>query len=310
MKNIVTITLNPAIDKSATIDHIVPEHKLRCKNIKYEPGGGGINVSRAIKKLGGDAVAIFSSGGYSGMLMQELLKKEEVDYIPVKVKDWTRENFIVVEADTNRQFRFGMPGPEMDLDEAEQFLDVLQKLSPKPEMVVASGSLPPGLPTDFYARMARCAKDLGAKFILDTSGEPLQLAIDEGVYLVKPNLGELAKLAKVDSISAEKVEMFAKQLIYKNNSKVVVVSMGAAGAMLVSDERTEHIPAPPVHKRSTVGAGDSMVAGMVYSLSQGDGLADMVKFGVACGTAATMNSGTELFRKKDVDSLYRWIISQ
>ncbi|CAN5453334.1 6-phosphofructokinase II [soil metagenome] len=310
MKNIVTITLNPAIDKSVTIDDIVPEHKLRCKNIKYEPGGGGINVSRAIKRLGGDSVAVFSSGGYSGMLMQELLKKEEVNFLPVKVRDWTRENFIVVESNTNRQFRFGMPGPEMSLEEAEQFLDVLENLDPKPDLVVASGSLPPGLPTDFYARMAKCAKEQGAKFILDTSGEPLQLAIDEGVYLVKPNLGELSKLARVDSISAEKVEMFAKQLIYKNNSKVVVVSMGAAGAMLVSEERTAHIPAPPVHKKSTVGAGDSMVAGMVHSLSQGNGLVEMVKFGVACGTAATMNSGTELFKKKDVENLYRWIISQ
>ncbi len=310
MKNIITITLNPAIDKSASIEHIVPEHKLRCKDIKYEPGGGGINVARAIKRLGGNALAVFSSGGYSGLLMQDLLKKEDISFLPVKVRDWTRENFIVVETSTNRQFRFGMPGPEMSLTEAEQFLDALDKIDPKPDFIVASGSLPPGLPADFYARMAKSAKSLGAKFILDTSGKALQLAIDEGVYLVKPNLGELSKLAKVDSITAEQVEMFAKQLIYKNNSKVVVVSMGAAGAMLVSDERTEHIPAPPVHKKSTVGAGDSMVAGMVYSLSQGDGLTDMVKFGVACGTAATMNSGTELFIKKDVENLYRWIISQ
>ncbi|MDQ3393832.1 MAG: 1-phosphofructokinase family hexose kinase [Bacteroidota bacterium] len=310
MKNIVTITLNPAIDKSASIDHIVPEHKLRCADIKYEPGGGGINVSRAIKKLGGDSLAVFSSGGYSGLLMQDLLKKEDINFLPIKVRDWTRENFIVVETSTNRQYRFGMPGPEMDLQEAEQFIAALEKIDPKPEFIVASGSLPPGLPKDFYARMARTAKTLGAKFILDTSGEALQLAVDEGVYLVKPNLGELSKLAKVDSISAEKVEMFAKQLIYKNNSKVVVVSMGAAGAMLISDERTEHIPAPPVHKKSTVGAGDSMVAGMVYSLSQGNGHSEMVKFGVACGTAATMNVGTELFFKKDVENLYRWIISQ
>lgn len=310
MKNIVTVTLNPAIDKSASIDHIVPEHKLRCTNIKYEPGGGGINVSRAIKKLGGESTAVFSCGGHSGTLMQTLLGKEEVANIPVKVREWTRENFIVVESSTNRQFRFGMPGPEMNVEEANQFLEVLKKLEPKPDFIVASGSLPPGLPVDFFARMAKLSKELGAKFILDTSGEPLQLAIDEGVYLVKPNLGELSKLAKVDSITAEKVEMFAKQLIYKNNSKVVVVSMGAAGAMLISDERTEHIPAPPVHKKSTVGAGDSMVAGMVYSLAQGNGLSEMVKFGVACGTAATMNSGTELFKQKDVESLYRWIISQ
>lgn len=307
MQNIVTITLNPAIDKSAVVDQIVPEHKLRCRHVKREPGGGGINVSRALQKLGAKSVAMFSSGGATGLLLQDLLRNEGIVPQPVEVGNWTRENFIVVESSTNHQFRFGMPGPELTVQEAEAFLMALEKLQPKPDLVVGSGSLPPGLPADFYARLAQKTKKLGARFVLDTSGESLQQAAKEGVFLLKPNLGELSKLAGVDSIHAEEVEEFARQVLAQGPSEVVVVSMGPAGAMLVTKGEAVHVSAPPVHKLSTVGAGDSMVAGMVYSLVQGRSLRETVQFGVACGSAATMNPGTELFKKADVECLYRWI---
>jgi 6-phosphofructokinase 2 len=310
MQNIVTLTVNPAIDKSAVIDQIVPEQKLRCKHIKYEPGGGGINVSRALQKLGAPSVAVFASGGPPGKHMQDLLRQEGVEPHPVEVQNWTRENFIVVESSTNHQFRFGMPGPELTEREAESFLDLLEKLHPLPDVVVGSGSLPPGLPADFYARLAYRTKKLGAKYVLDTSGEALQQAVAEGVYLLKPNLGELSKLAGVESIRAEEVEEYGRQVLAQGPSEVVVVSLGPAGAMLVSAQEAIYVPAPPVHKRSTVGAGDSMVAGMVFSLAQGKSLCETVQFGVACGSAATMNSGTELFRKPDVERLYRWIRQQ
>jgi 6-phosphofructokinase 2 len=134
---------------------------------------------------------------------------------------------------------------------------------------VASGSLPPGLPIDFFARIARTAKIMGAKFILDTSGEPLSLAANEGVYLLKPNLGELSNLAGVEAIETDGVEKYGRQIIEKGNCEVVVVSLGPGGAMLVTKDKSMHVPAPTVRKRSTVGAGDSMVAGMVLSLARG-----------------------------------------
>jgi 6-phosphofructokinase 2 len=307
MQTIVTITVNPAIDKSAVIDRMVPEHKLRCTNLKYEPGGGGVNVSRALRKLGADSVAVFSAGGPPGQFMQDLLRQEGVDPRPVEVQNWTRENFIVVESTTNRQFRFGMPGPELSEQEVESFLSLVEKLQPRPDVVVGSGSLPPGMAADFYARLAHKVKKIGAKYVLDTSGEALRQAVAEGVYLLKPNLGELSKLAGVESIRAEEVEEFARQVLAQGPSEVVVVSLGPAGAMLVTPEEAVYVPAPPVHKRSTVGAGDSMVAGIVYSLAQGRSLRETAQFGVACGSAATMNSGTELFRKPDVERLYSWI---
>ncbi len=313
MRSIVTVTINPAIDKSSTVDHIEPEHKLRCSNPKFEAGGGGINVSRAIKKLGCESLAVFPSGGHTGIGLQDLLTEEGIHQVSVKIKNLTRENFAIVETATNNQFRFNMGGSEMSQEEAQQCLDVLASLNPTPDYLVASGSLPPGIAPDFYAQVARIAKKLNSKFILDTSGEGLKLAANEGVYLLKPNLGELHRLADIDEeeeLEEDKIIELAMSIIDKGNCQVVVVSLGADGALLVSKERVEHIRAPKIQKRSTVGAGDSMVAGMVLSLAQEKSLGEMVRYGVACGTAATMNEGTELCKKSDVDSLYEWILEQ
>lgn len=307
MQSIVTLTLNPAIDKSTTVDHIVPEHKLRCENPKFEAGGGGINVSRAIRKLGGESLAVFPAGGHTGILLQNLLENEGVTCKTVPTTNWTRENFIVVESSTNHQYRFGMPGPRLSEPEGQACIDLFTSLPYKPDYIVASGSLPPGLPVDFFARIAKAAKQLGSRFVLDTSGEPLALAANEGVYLLKPNLGELSKLAGVESIETEGVIKHARLIIEKGNCEVVAVSLGPGGAMLVTREKALHVPAPTVRKRSTVGAGDSMVAGMVLSLARGRSLEEMIRFGVACGTAATMNAGTELCKRADAEYLYEWI---
>ena len=153
MKSIVTLTINPAIDKSATVDHIEPEHKLRCSNPVFEAGGGGINVSRAIKKLGCESVAIFPVGGHTGVGLQNLLTKEGILQMPIKIKNLTRENFSIVETATNKQFRFNVGGSELSHEEGQAFLNLILHLDPKPEFLVASGSLPPGLEKDFLLRL-------------------------------------------------------------------------------------------------------------------------------------------------------------
>jgi len=303
--NIVTLTLNPAVDKSSTIDRLVPEHKLRCAAPKFEAGGGGINVAKAIRRLGGNVQAVFPSGGPTGQLLTDLLGEEGVTCQAIPAQHWTRENFIVVETATNGQYRFGMPGAELSEAEAQACLAAVK--AAKPDYLVASGSLPPGLPVDFYARVARLAHDMGARLILDTSGEPLKLAVTEGVYLLKPNVGELSKLTNVESLEMNQVDDAAAQVIQESGCGVVVVSLGPSGALLVTKDGYEHIPAPTVHKKSTVGAGDSMVAGMTWSLAQGKTLKEMARMGVACGSAATMNAGTELFKAHDAYKLYDWI---
>lgn len=301
---ILTVTLNPAIDKSTSVDALVPEQKLKCSVPKFEPGGGGVNVARAIRHLGGDATALYLSGGYSGQFFDHLLEKEGIPTIPVQIQGATRENMIVVDRSNNQQYRFGMEGPLVQQEEWERCLKIISRQH-EARYIVGSGSLSPGIPDDFFARLAVISRELGARFILDTSGKALQLGANEGVYLLKPNLAELSALVGVTELHGQEVEDAALEIIRRGNCEVVVVSLGPGGALLVSPSDIAHFPAPTVKKRSTVGAGDSMVAGMVLALSQGKDLRQVVRYGVACGSAATMSEGTGLCKKEDVERLFR-----
>lgn len=307
MSKIVTITLSPVVDKSATVEKIIPEQKLVCSEPKYEPGGGGVNVSRALKRLGTSSLAIFPSGGATGDLLKSLLKSEKISHEAISIKDDTRENFIVVETSSNQQFRFGMPGTMVYPAEEKMLLSAIKNLVNTTDYIVASGSVPPGIGNDFFAKISRIVKKTDSRFVVDTSGEALTEALEEGVYMIKPNLRELSHLSGNQDLENELVENAARELIEKGKCEVVVVSMGAHGAYLVASNIAEQMQAPSVKKLSTVGAGDSMVAGMIHALSKGKDLRDMVCMGIACGTAATMNPGTELFKKEDAERLYKWL---
>jgi len=307
MSSIITITLNPAIDKSTTVTELVPDKKLRCSPPIFEPGGGGVNVARAIKKLNGNALAVYLAGGYTGKFLKELLDKETVKSSVIEIAGRTRENLVVQEKSKNLQYRFGMPGPEIKENEWKQLLAVLDQVNDV-SFIVASGGVPIGALDDIFASISSIAKKKNAKFIVDTSGDALKLALKEGVYLLKPNLGELSTLAGKEWIEPNEIEIVARQIINTGKCEVMVVSMGEAGAMLVTTNETFRITPPEVERKSTVGAGDSMVAGIVLSLSKGWPLLRAVQYGVACGTAATMNPGTELCRLNDVERLFSSII--
>ena len=193
MPKIITITLNPAIDKSTSVPVLVPEKKMKCTLPVFEPGGGGINVARAIKKLGGNATALYLAGGYTGKFFTQLLKREQIDSVVIEIEKHTRENLIVLNSSANLQYRFGMPGPLVEETEWKKMLEEIENINGI-DYIVASGSLPPGVPVDIFARIASIAKRKGTRCIVDTSGEALQLAAEEGVYLLKPNLGELSSL--------------------------------------------------------------------------------------------------------------------
>lgn len=308
MSKIVTITFSPCIDKSTSVAALMPEKKLKCAAPKLEPGGGGINVSRALKKLGGDSIAIFPSGGYTGKFFNHLMVNENITTVIINALHETRENIIVIDESTNNQYRFGMPGTELMTVEWERCLAAVQEIEDV-EFIIASGSLPPGVPLNIFAQLAKMAKNMNAKFIVDTSGEALKEALKEGVYLLKPNIGELSTLASQKKITEQEASTIARSFIIKGKCEVMVISMGADGAMLVTENIIEIIKPPEVKRKSTVGAGDSMMAGIIYYLSLGKNILEAVKYGVACGTAATMNYGTELCRKDDVEYLYK-ILSQ
>lgn len=301
---ILTITLNPTIDKSTSVEKIIPDSKLRCTVAKNEAGGGGINVSKALQKLKTENIALFPAGGIIGRLLQKLLQQDHVPMHVIEVDKETRENLIVLETSTNKQYRFNMPGQEADQQVLDDVLAYIQ--NNKFEFIVGSGSILPGLPADAYAQIARAAKLSGAKFILDTSGDALETAVKEGVYMLKPNIGELAKLSSITWLETDKVEEAARKLIDEGLVELVAVSMGKDGAILVSKDEAYRVPVPEVEKKSTVGAGDSMVAGMVHMLAKHKPLQQVICFGVACGTAATLNEGTQLFDPEDVETLYNW----
>ncbi len=302
MASIVTVTFSPSIDKSFATPELVPDKKLRCTAPHLDPGGGGINVARAIKILGGEVTAVFPSGGYTGKQFNQLLEDEGVPAVIIECKNETRENIVVVDQSKNLQYRFGMPGSDLMETEWKEILHVIDSMDAI-DFLVCSGSLPPGVPEDIYARLAVMAKQKGAKCIVDTTGRSLKLAIESGLYLIKPNLGELSAFVGKEYLSNEDVKEIAMSIISTGQCEVVVVSMGPAGAMLVSKDVVEIYTSLKVERKSTVGAGDSMVAGIVYSLSLNKSLQEAVRYGIACGTAATMNPGTELCRKEDVDAL-------
>lgn len=308
--DIVTVTLNPAIDKYTSVDQVTAEEKLRCSEPVREPGGGGLNVSRAIRFLGGDSLALWARGGPIGDLLEELLDAEEIRHRPVPISGTSRENLIVQESSTGKHYRFGMPGPAMQPEEAETFLDLVEDLESSTGFVVASGSLPPGTDDAFYARLARAVAERGWRLVLDTSGEPLRIAAREvGVDLLKPNLRELRGLMGRELETDTAIIAAARDLVEQGCCRVVVVSLGTGGAILVTAERVDRIAAPTVPIRSRIGAGDSMVAGLVLALSRGEPIERAARFGVAAGSAAVMTPGTQLCRRAQTEELFETMMS-
>jgi 6-phosphofructokinase 2 len=299
---ITTLTFNPCIDKSTSVAALVAEKKLKCSAPHFQPGGGGINIARAVKKLGGEALAIYPAGGYSGKFLKSLLENEGISCHCIETKSHSRENLIVLDESKNAQYRFGMPGQQ--LEEAEWMQCVQAFNSEKSIYKVVSGSWSPGLPPAIIGKIAEAAKQENKKLVVDTSGEPLRLALESGVYMIKPNLGELCTLFDTKANAADAAGL-AKKIIQSGKAEIVIVSLGPEGAILVTENTTMRLVSPKVKKLSTVGAGDSMVAGIVWKLSNGFSVLDAVKYGVACGTAATMNAGSELCHLDDADKLYQ-----
>ncbi len=309
MKTIITFTTNPAIDKSSSVENVVAERKLYCKTPHFEPGGGGINVARAIKKLGGESKLVYTAGGYTGERLNALLQEEGITHQLIPIKGMTRESLIILEESTGQQFRFGMPGAEMNKHEWERCIYELSAIEPPPDYLVLSGSLSPGVSNDFYAQIAAIEKKKGTKVIVDASGEALKHALQEGVFLIKPNIREFRELVGLESKDEQQIRAEAKKLVKSGQCQVIVISLGASGAIVVSEEFVEHIYPPTVPIISKVGAGDSMVAGIVLSLAQGKKLYDAILYGIASGSAAVMTPGTELCRREDAEKLYKMMVS-
>ncbi len=301
MPGIVTITLNPTIDIRTSVERIASEHKLRCDGEQRDPGGGGINVARVVRRLGGDALALYPTGGAIGRLLDEYLASEGIRTRTSPIEGLTRESFTVSERSSGREFRFILPGPLFSADAHQALLDALETMRPAPSFVVLSGSLPPGAPTDSYGQFARLAARIGSKVALDASGPALRAALETGVHLVKPSVRELEDLAGSVLADEGAIISAAKSLIAARRAEIVVVTMGARGALLATSNETLIAEAIPVAVVSTVGAGDSLMGAMVYSLDRGDNLADAFILGIAAATATLLVPGTQLCSREDAN---------
>ena len=294
MDRIATLTFSPSLDSATTTPRIYPEGKLRCSAPRFEPGGGGINVARAIRRLGGKSLAIYPAGGVTGEHLTGLLQAEGVEVDVESTADWTRQNLHVLAEQSNEQFRFVMPGAVLTPQELHGQRMKVAALPPETILVI-SGSLPPGMDVVDLLEVIRFAREKGLRCVVDTSGPALAAAVKEGgLLLIKPNLAELAELTGLTLEEPEAIVVSAQGLIAQGASHYVVVSLGPQGAMAVSSKMSVHITPPPVKKLSTVGAGDSMVGAMCLKLAAGASLGEVVRFGVAAGTAATLRHGTQL----------------
>jgi 6-phosphofructokinase 2 len=312
MVSVVTLSMNPSIDMSTSVDRIIPTRKLRCTAAKRDPGGGGINVARVVRRLGArvraEVTALYPAGGATGQLLRRLVDQEGIKSITIEVSDETREDVTVLEQATGRQCRFVLPGPQLSEREWRLCLDAVASWKGRSDYIVASGSLPPGVPEDFYGRIAAMANGSGVKIILDTSGLPLKKALQEGVYLVKPNLNELQELVGARLENEDAWVEAGRSLVHAGRAEVVALTLGHRGSLLVTRDQAWRADALPIKPVSTVGAGDSFLGGMVFGLASGHNLGTAFRYGNAAGSAAVLAPGTELCRAEDVERLYDEVV--
>jgi 6-phosphofructokinase 2 len=307
-QKIVTVTLNPTIDGSAEAETIRPYLKIRTSNERYGPGGGGLNVARTILALGGSATAVYLAGGPTGTALEDLLRAAAVPAKRIAIVGSTRMAHMVFERSTGAEYRFVPEGPTISEHEWAACKNALRKLPW--DILVASGSLPPGAPVDSYAELAGLARRRGARLVLDTSGPALRAGLEGGVYLVKPSLGELE--ACVGCKLEDEAARFqaAEELVRSGKAEIVALSLGRDGALLVTQEQRLKAKPPPAVTRSAVGAGDSFVAAMTLALSMGVSTGEAFARGVAAGTAAVLEPGHEAVNPEDVDRLLKLVKEQ
>jgi 6-phosphofructokinase 2 len=299
---IVTVTLNPAIDRSGKVDALVPAEKLRCTNEHCHPGGGGINVARALSRLGADAIAVFPTGGLTGALLKQLIRDENVDFEAIEIQGATRENINITDAMDGKQYRFVFPGAAMTATDIERCSDLaLRHVIPGTYFVI-SGSLPPGASLDTYAILAKRAAAKGAQVALDSSGQALVRCLGPALSLFKLNEVELEDISGAP-VHDRECCIAAARLLLTAGARMAAITRGAKGALLVTPSDAWEAKAPAVKVVSTVGAGDAFLATLLLALSRHDSPPEALRQAVAAGSAALLTEGTGLARPADIEAL-------
>ncbi len=303
MKTLATLTMNPTVDVAYEVDSVRHTLKMRTRSEQYAPGGGGINVARVYVRLGGNARCYYLSGGATGPAFDGLVDLHQLVRARIPIAEPTRLATTVFDRETGKEYRFVPPGPAVSAEEWTQCLDQLARADC--DYLVASGSLPPGVPADFYARVARIARDRGIALVLDTSGEALKEGLSAGgVLLVKPSLGEFRQLIGREIDDVDEIVEAASEVVGQGKAEMVAVTMGHRGAVLAYRGGALHLPAPAIQVQSAVGAGDSFLAAMVHRLALGRDPVEAFRYGMAGGSAAVLTPGTDLAFPEDIDRLF------
>jgi 6-phosphofructokinase 2 len=306
MRPVLTVTLNPALDVTTHIAALKPRQKLRCGDPVAHPGGGGVNISRAIRELGGDSRAFVALGGPTGKRLETLLKRAGLTTEVWPLTEENRTSFTVMEDASGLPYRFVLPGPTISPGEADAILTRLDSIiAAYTGYVVASGSLPPGVPIDFYARLASRARAHGARFVIDTHGAALRAAATERPYLIRLNHLEAQELVGGDADKA--AHALARDLVRDGHTEIAIVSLGERGAILsTASGEVEFVP-PHVQMKSGVGAGDSFVGALVFALASGWPIEDATRYGVAAAASAVTTEATGLCKRDDAETYYSLI---
>ncbi len=310
MTDILTLTLNPALDVLTSIDKVQDTHKMRCGDVVKHPGGGGVNVARVLHRMGASCVATYLAGGVTGERHHKLMSAEKVRCHVIPIAQETRESFSVHELSSGHDFRFVLPGPSVSEAEYQACFDYIAEHLPK-KFLVLSGGLAPGVPVDFYARLIALAKQHQVRVVIDANGPALHPALQEGVFLFKPSLRELRELTGQPLPDEAAWIAACQQLIHTGQAEVVALSLGEEGAMVISDKQSWRSPGLKVDVQTTIGAGDSFVGGMVWALNQDHQELNVLKafqYGMAAGAAALLGTGTALCQAHDVHGLLPQVV--
>lgn len=305
MKSIVTLTLNPSIDGSAQAETVRPINKVRTVDERYDPGGGGINVARVVRELGGPTLALYLAGGATGAVFDDLLATAAIPRRRFAIADHTRISHAIFERSSGLEYRFVPDGPLVAEAEWRSCLAALDEVDC--DYLVASGSLPRRVPANFYAMVREITRRKGIKLVLDTSGAALRAGIGDGVHLIKPSRGELEALVGRKLPLPAEQETAARDLVASGAAEIVALTLGRDGALLVTPGQSLRLTPPEVPVKSATGAGDSFVAAMTLGLAEGRSVEDAFAYGMAAGAAAVLTAGTGLCRREDVERLYQEI---
>ncbi len=306
MTDILTITLNPAIDYAASVPHVAPGPKLYCSPPRIDPGGGGVNVARTIVKLGGSAKALVVAGGAMGARLLSLLAAEQVPSVEVRVAGETRYSLAVTDAQSGEQFRFSLPGEPLSAQDADRVLGKVSRHAPRDGLVVLSGGVPDGLPDDFPQQVQAALTASGARLVVDTSKAALHhllTAPRDPLDMLRLDRSEIeTALACPMTTLAQSADVCA-ELVARGVARIVVAGHGAEGSVMASGAERFVCRAPTVPVRSKVGAGDALVGAFTLALARGEAPGQALRWGVAAAAATVSTEGTSLCTSQDTERL-------